>query len=115
MVAAVGALAGAFVVAIVCVSITPLRELTQDFAVCRGADRVERDVKAGGDVRGRDGVARPTTTADLRCFYDGGERTKDVGNDKAFVGGIGVSVLAGILLGGLALLLGPLFRRRRTS
>ncbi len=99
---AVGALVGAFVVALVCVAVTPLREFTQEVAVCRGADRVERDVRASGS---EDGFA-------LACTYDEGARIEGISSGKAILGGVGVSVLAGILLGALSALATRPFRRR---
>jgi hypothetical protein len=59
----------------VTISITPLREWTQEYGSCRGADRIERDVRDGGDVRGRGGGGSSTTSTtvfQLRCTYDGG-------------------------------------------
>ena len=82
----------------VTISITPLRQWTQELGSCRGADRIERDVRDGGDVRGRGGGGSSTTSTtvfELRCTYDGGERVELVGNDEGFLRG----ALVGFLLG----------------
>lgn len=112
MVATVCALVGAFLSATLCITVGPLREWTQELAVCRTADRVERDSSDGGDVRRPDGRAQATEVFEMTCFYDGGRSVKQVGNDQAVLGGIGVSVLIGLLAGGLPVLLRAPFRRR---
>lgn len=114
MTAMVFALLGAFLAAVVAISITPLRELTQDLAVCRNADRIERGTSDSAPVRGPRGQPQATETVEMTCFYDSGS-VKSVGNDSAVLGGIGVSVLAGILLGGLPVLLSRLVPRRRST
>ena len=110
----VSALLGAFVVFTVCVSITPLREWTQETAVCLNAERIERDEAPGGSVRGPGAGgtgARATTVFELLCYYDGDERVKTVDNDKAFLGGAGLSILIGIVLGAVLWLLMRVRRR----
>ena len=89
---------GVFISVVLCISITPLRELTQNVAVCSGADQIVRDERNG------QGLGK---VIEMECVYDEGA-IKQVGNDKAVVGGIGVSALAGIVLG----LIGGLFWRR---
>lgn len=107
------ALVGAFLSLVVCISITPVRNWTQELAACRGADRVQRDVSNATPVPGRDGKARPTTTFELVCTYSDG-RIEGVGNDRAVIGGIGVSLVLGLLAGALAGLLAAVPRRRTT-
>jgi hypothetical protein len=115
MTAAVFALLGAFLSAVICVSVTPLREWTQEVAICRGAERVERDTVPGGDTTGRapGGGTRPQATEvfEMVCYYAGGTRAKTIGNDRAVLGGVGVSLLLGALLGALVV---PASRLRRS-
>lgn len=111
---AAAALAGAFISLVICISITPVREWTQELAVCRGADRVQRDVQDSGTVvmptqPGRRGA---TTTFDLVCTYPDGRQTA-IGNDRAVLGGIGVSLLLGMLAGGIPALAASLRRGSR--
>ncbi|MDQ6523847.1 hypothetical protein RB608_09565 [Nocardioides sp. LHD-245] len=97
-------------------TITPAREAVQDFAVCRGADRIDRQDTHSTQRRTTAGGYRDTgaTTTDLTCHY--GDEVRHVGNDAAFLRGGGyalggaaaTSAGVGILLGVLAAL-----RRRR--
>ncbi len=102
---AIAGVVGAFLAVIICISISPLRDRTQELAVCRGADRVLRDVKPAGTGK---------TTVDMACYYEDGS-VKNIGNDKAVLGGIGVSVLGGLLLGlAISALLSLRARMRRS-
>jgi hypothetical protein len=85
----------------ICVSIPPLSDWTQETAACPGADRVERDVRDGGDVttRGPGGGASTstvgTTVFTLRCTD--GDSVDLVGNDEAVLKGFALSFLIGAL------------------
>ena len=97
------------------VSITPLREWTQEVGSCRGADRIERDVRDGGTVRGRGagGSSNTSTTVfQLRCTYDDGERVELVGNDEGFLRGTLVGFLIGAIPGAVLYLGVRLWRGR---
>ncbi len=103
---AVTALAGAFIVAVACLAITPARHWTQAQAVCRGDAtlyRGDRYVKAFG---------QDTDRFDLICARKDG-RLEGLTQPKATLGGIGVSLGLGLLGGALAGVLPA--RRRRTS
>jgi hypothetical protein len=88
------AFAAGFLTWVVFLSIGPLARWTQEVGSCRGADRIERDVRSGGDVR-RNGRDVGTTVFELRCTYEDGERVELVGNDEAVLRGM----LVGFLLG----------------
>ncbi|HEX8648007.1 MAG TPA: hypothetical protein VF715_14025 [Thermoleophilaceae bacterium] len=82
---------------VVCVSIPPLTDWTQETAACPGADRVERDVRDGGDVQTR-GPGNSTSTVgttvfELRCTS--GDSVELVGNDEAVLQGFALSFLLG--------------------
>ena len=93
----------------ICVSIPPLSDWTQATAACPGADRVERDVRDGGDVttRGPGGGASTstvgTTVFSLRCTD--GDSVKLVGNDEAVLKGFALSFLLGALPAALVYLI----------
>lgn len=108
----VAALIGAFLSVVLCISITPLREWTQELAVCRSAEEVVRTSSDSGTVRNRQGQPQATETTEMVCYYDGGDTIKPVGNDAAVLGGIGVSLLGGLLAGGLPVLASRSIRRR---
>lgn len=95
------------------VSISPLNEWAQETASCRGADRIERDVRDGGDVR-KGGSTVGTTVFELRCTYDNGEEVRLVDNDQAVVKGFALAFLLGAIPGA-ALYLGRLALRQRRS
>ena len=94
------------------VSITPLREWTQEVGACRGAERIERDVRSGGDVR-QGGRSVSTTVFELRCTYDDGERVELVGNDEATLRGFAVGFLLGAVPGGILYLGHRAWRQRK--
>ena len=93
-----------FVALILCVSIPPLSDWTQELGSCRGAETIERDVQDAGTVttRGPGGGASTseisTTTFTLRCTYEDGE-VRLVENDPAVLRGFGVAFLLGVTLG----------------
>jgi hypothetical protein len=97
----------------VCVSIPPLSDWTQELGSCRGYDRVERDVRSGGDVQTR-GPGNSTSTVGttvftLRCTK--GDEVKLVENDEAVLRGFAVAFLIGAIPGA-ALYLGRKLTRR---
>lgn len=102
---AAAALAGALLVALACLAITPARHWTQEQAVCRGADYVGRGEKAV-TAYGQDPGKYALICADRSGTVEA------VGKASAVLGGVGVSLGLG-LLGG-ALIGVPLARRRRT-
>lgn len=111
----------AFVVGLVsltiCVSIPPLSDWTQETAACPGADRVERDVRDGGDVTTRgpgSGASTSTvgtTVFSLRCTD--GDSVKLVENDEAVLKGFALSFLLGALPAAAIYLARALRRRDR--
>ena len=82
-----------------CVSITPLREWTQEVGACRGAERIERDVRDGGDVRSN-GRSVGTTVFTLRCTY-AEDDVRLVENDEAVLKGFAAAFLIGFVPGAL--------------
>jgi energy-converting hydrogenase Eha subunit B len=88
------AIAVGFLTWVVFLSISPLAHWTQEVGSCRGADKIERDVRDGGDVRSG-GRSVGTTVFELRCSYDNGERVELIGNDEAVLRGMLVGFLIG--------------------
>jgi hypothetical protein len=93
-----------FVTLIVCVSISPLSDWTQEVGSCLNADAVERDVQASsalGPVPGSKNATQEigTTTFTLACTYDGEVRL--VENDTAVVRGFAVAFGLGAVPGAL--------------
>jgi hypothetical protein len=101
---------------VVCVSIPPLSDWTQETAACPGADRVERDVRDGGDVQtrgpGNSTSTIGTTVFELRCTD--GDSVELVGNDEAVLKGFALSFLLGAV-GGAVLYLVRAGVRSRTA
>ena len=119
-----GPIARTLLVAFVCgfltftlfVSISPLSHWTQEIGSCPGADRIERDVRDGGDVRspGAGGSTTVGTTVfTLRCID--GDEVKLVENDEAVLRGFAVAFLLGALPGGLIYALRRALRSRRAT
>lgn len=90
------ALVCGFVTFTVCVSIAPLSHWTQETAACPGADRIERDVRDGGDVRSN-GRTIGTTVFTLRCTD--GDHVTLVENDEAVLKGFALAFLLGAVPG----------------
>lgn len=90
------ALVCGFVTFTVCVSIGPLSRWTQETASCPGADKIERDVRDGGDVRSN-GRTVGTTVFTLRCTD--GDHVKLVENDQAVLKGFALAFLLGAVPG----------------
>ena len=100
---AVAALAGAILVTVVCLAITPARHWTQDLVVCRGdgtAYHGKQYVKAFGQNPDRYGMI---------CTHKSG-KIEGVSASAATLGGVGVSLLLGGLGGAL---IGVIVLRRR--
>lgn len=111
-----GAFVCGLVALVVCVSIPPLTDWTQETAACPGADRVERDVRDGGDVQTR-GPGNSTSTVgttvfELRCTS--GDSVELVGNDEAALKGFALSFLLGAVPFAVLYAGRSLVRRRRT-
>ncbi len=98
------ALPVAILVAVVCLLITPARHWTQDLATCRNGDRVKPTTVVAKDGR---------TAEDFAFVCRKVTGPIGIAQSSATLGGIGVSLVLGLLAG--ALLGGLLALRHRTS
>lgn len=96
------ALVTALLAAAVCLAVTPARHWTQDLATCRGGERAQVDTAVAEDGR---------TAKDFAfvCRKDVGP--VGVSQSSATLGGIGVSLVLGLLAGALLGLLATIRRR----
>ncbi len=99
------ALVVALLAAVICLAITPARHATQDLATCRGGERVTTKSTTVVSADGR--------TADDFAFICRKD-TGPVGVSKsgALLGGIGVSLIGGLIVGAL---LGLVLQRRTSA
>lgn len=97
------ALATALIVAVACYAIAPAREWTQDQAACRGGERVTVTTAIATDGR---------TAEDFAFICRKATGPVGVTSTSATLGGIGLSLLLGLVAGAL---LGGLLALRRRS
>ena len=106
-----------FVTLLVCVTIPPLTDWTQETAACPGADRIERDVRDGGDVQtrgpGNSASTVGTTVFELRCTD--GDHVTLVENDEAVLKGFALAFLLGAVPGAVYYLVRRALRARSAA